>query len=132
MKTPIFADKKDFFDFFSDCDFYSKTIKNPNPRKFIIFPDNISDYCAINGICEKHSIVGYMGIRVKPRQEIINWITNNMLMIPTDKIYFEIIVFPGEDYARIYASYSIIIGSRLLGLIKTKSIPEQFKREKKS
>ena len=129
MKTPIFENKKDFFDFFSDCDFYSKTIKKPNPRKFEIFPSNISDYCVLRGVCEKHGIDNtYKSIRVKPRQELIDWIKDNMLMMPEDQIYFDIISFPGEDYSRLYVMYSVIIGSRLIAYIRTDSIPKQFRK----
>lgn len=130
MDTYAFNGKNDFFDFFSDYDYYSRTIKHPNPRKFEIFPSNISDYCRLGGVCEKHGIDDntYKSIRVKPRQELIDWIKDNMLMMPKDQIYFEIISFPGEDYSRLYVNYSVILGSRLIAYIRTDSIPKQFRK----
>lgn len=129
MDTYDFNSKNDFFDFFSDYDYYSRTIKHPNPRKFEIFPSNISDYCRLSGVCEKHGIDNtYKSIRVKPRQELIDWIKVNMLMMPKDQIHFDIISFPGEDYSRLYVMYSVIIGSRLIAYIRTDSIPKQFRK----
>ncbi len=78
-------------------------------------PLQLSSFCAISGRPE------YQCLRVKPKQEVIDWIRDNMLRI-NDHLSFKVVIREDGE-ALVVVSHSCIIGSRWLALIDSTTVP---------
>ena len=79
-------------------------------------PLQLSSFCAVDGR------PGYQCLQVKPKQEVIDWISDNMLRI-SDHLSFRVVIREGGE-ALVVVSHSCIIGSRWLALIDADSVPD--------
>lgn len=76
----------------------------------------ITNYCMVSG-------KEYRSFHVRPKQEVIEYVRNNMIPVYYDHIYFQVVV-RNDNTALITASYNQIIGSRWLALVDADTVPK--------
>ena len=105
-----------------------KPIHFPTYSRFDQFFELAEDWSAPKAGGNQAKITGYLyrrdgSLRVKPHDEILADVQENMLGIDYDSIYFEIVDHPDNGCSLVIAKYNQILGSRYLGYIQTDTIP---------
>jgi hypothetical protein len=116
-----FPNLTQFSDLFSEYKLWDNKDKNKNYSS--INRENnskISSYYIIDSVLENHKY--FHSLSVQSTDIVIEYIKNNMLCIPDDSIYFRINIWNSKQ-SLVTAQYNLIIGSKWLAVIDTKSIP---------
>ena len=101
---------------YRDCFKDTQYMKNGKTRQMNV-------YRLIGPLCMIRNGGGYAGVLyIKPAEDVLKWILENMIQVKYDTISFEIIKFD-DGQAAVYAQFGQILGQWLLAVIDSGTIP---------
>jgi len=130
MKEIAFPDVKSFGELFPVAKEHDTT---PCPPIHVYETDEVEygynrrrEYkgrCRLSSGCSVRRPDAWQFLQVEPREGLVEWIAENMLLADLDTISFEAVV-RDDGTALLLASYSQIIGSRWLALVPADTLPK--------